>query len=234
MSSVIVIPAREADLVRDGAMLQLSGKPLLWYTIAAALESTRATRVVVYTDGELVARVARDLGAEVPFVRDPALSSPSVGLAAVLQRFVQDIALSGPLPDIIVCLEPSHPIRPSGLIDSVLDALEGSDLDTIFAAYEDHHSFWTIGEAGEFMPLSAHPDAPRGQRAPLFREVAGLVCATRTAILRSGQRIGPRVGVVPVRDWIGLVDTQDPVGLALVERLMEALQARSSSFQVIT
>jgi len=234
MTSVIVIPARESDLIRDGQLLQLAGKPLLSYTIAAALESKRAGRVVVYTDGPAVAELAKSLGAEVPFLRDPALSAPGVGLTAVLQRLLQDLEREGALPDVVVCLEPSHPIRPAGLVDSVLAALEGSDLDTIFAAYEDHHSFWTIGPDGDFTPVSAHPDAPRDQRPPLFREVAGLVCATRTAILQSGQRIGRRVGVVPVRDWIGLIDTQDPVGLALVERLMTALPPGSTSHQVTT
>jgi N-acylneuraminate cytidylyltransferase len=217
---VAVIPARARDLAPDGAPAMLGPRPLLAYTVEAARAASTVRRVLVSTDAPAVADLARSLGAEVPFLRPAELAAPGVPLAAVLRHAVEWLDAAGSPPDIVVLLEPSHPIRPAGLVDAVVEALGDGDLDSVFAAFEDTHAFWYLDDTGALLPVLQAEDATRGRRRPIYRELTGLVCATRASVVRGGEKIGRRVGIVPVRDFGGLADTQDPAGRRLAERLV--------------
>ncbi len=218
---IVIIPVRESDLAPKGEMLQLAGKPLLDYTVEAARAAQTVDRIIVSTDGNSTADLARILGAEVPFIRPAELAASDVPLARVLQHCVRWLdSEENSHADVVVLLEASHPIRPPGLIDKVVETLLSSDLDSVFTAYEDHHAFWRIDEHGELHPVQGSQEVTRAERRPLFRELTGLVCASRVEVIRNGQKLGHRVGLVPIRDSIGLVDVQDEVGLLLAERLL--------------
>ncbi|MDX1707152.1 MAG: acylneuraminate cytidylyltransferase family protein, partial [Desulfobacterales bacterium] len=74
-SIVGLIPARAGSKrVPDKNIRRLGGHPVIAYTIAAALESGIFTDVIVSTDSEEYAKVARHYGAEVPFLRPPELA----------------------------------------------------------------------------------------------------------------------------------------------------------------
>ena len=217
---VAVIPARARDLAPDGVTAMLGARPLLAYTVEAALAARTVGRVLVSTDLPVVADLARSLGAEAPFLRPAELAAPGVSMAAVLRHAVEWLDAAGSAPDIVVLLEPSHPIRPKGLVDAAVVALGDGDLDSVFAAFEDTHAFWYLDDAGSLLPVMQAEDSTRGRRRPLYRELTGLVCATRASVVRGGEKIGRRVGIVPVREFGGLADTQDPAGRRLAERLV--------------
>ena len=214
-----IIPARSRDVMTENGPLILAGQPLLEYTVKAALASTLIRRTVVNTDGEEVAALARKFGADVPFIRDPRLAGETVELESVLVDCLTRIEQDGPPVDVVVLLEASHPVRPAGLIDKVITALLDSDLDSVFTAYEDRHRYWIIDDRQGLRPVLSD-EGTRGTRQPLFRELSGLVCASRADVVRRGAKLGRKVGIVPVRTGIGLVDTQDHAGTALAEFLL--------------
>jgi len=223
LRSLGIIPVREADVIAAGGPIQLAGRPLLAYTIEAAREATRLSRVVVSTDGRAAADLARSLGADVPFMRPAELARPGVGIWQVLQHclnWLQDE--QGDRFDTIVMLEASHPVRPRGLVDSVVDALTSSQFDSVLTAHEERHAFWMQTPEGEIRPVALDHESSRQKRPPLFREVAGLACASRHGVVAAGRGPGRNVGIVPVRSWFGLIDTQDPFGLLVAEKLIEA------------
>lgn len=217
---VAVIPARARDLAPDGAPAMLGSRPLLAYTVDAAKAARSVDRVLVSTDDSSVAELARSLGADVPFLRPAELAVPGVPLAAVLRHAVEWLDAAGTSPEIVVLLEPSHPLRPAGLVDAAVGALGDGDLDSVFAAFEDAHAFWYLDDEGALLPVLQGENATRGKHRPLYRELTGLVCATRASVIRCGEKIGRRVGIVPVREFGGLADTQDPAGRRLAERLV--------------
>jgi CMP-N-acetylneuraminic acid synthetase len=188
--------------------------------VDAAKAARSVDRVLVSTDDSSVAELARSLGADVPFLRPAELAVPGVPLAAVLKHAVEWLDAAGTSPEIVVLLEPSHPIRPAGLVDAAVGALGDGDLESVFAAFEDAHAFWYLDDEGSLLPVMQAEDSTRGRRRPLYRELTGLVCATRAAVVRGGEKIGRRVGIVPVREFGGLADTQDPAGRRLAERLV--------------
>lgn len=226
---VAIVPVRSADLERDGVAIELAGRPLVAYTIEAARASSLIGRVVAYPDGDEQARLCRHFGADVPFLRPPELSRHGVGLDAVLVdclvRLSADRSFAA---KVVVVLEPAHPVRPAGLVDRVVQTLAEGDFDTVFTAYEERHSFWRVDAYGELQPLEQDLGLPRGERAALYKEMSGLVLACRTQALAAGSRFGTRVGLVPVRESYGLVDVQDPGGLALAECLLGMRRAEVS------
>ena len=66
-------------------VLPLAGKPLISWTISAALKSGRLSRIVVSTDDEEIAQVAQESGAEVPFMRPPELAQDDSDHFAVVE-----------------------------------------------------------------------------------------------------------------------------------------------------
>jgi CMP-N-acetylneuraminic acid synthetase len=224
--AVGIIPVREADILEGGTPRMLGGKPLLAYTVQAALDAASIVRVVVSTEGEGAAGLARSLGADVPFLRPAELARPGVSIWQVLRHGVQWLAeQESDRFDTVVLLETSHPVRPVGLVDRVVEALHSSDCDSVLTAQEERHAFWMQTPSGEIQQVGASGDATRDGRLPLFREAAGLACASRTRVVFEGRGPGRNVGLVPVRSWFGLIDTQDPFGLLVAETLLSAMAA---------
>ncbi len=215
-----LIPVRGRDLVRWGGMPPLGERPLMAHTVEAARQARTIGRLVVSTDSEEVRRLARELGAEAPFLRPAELSGAGTPMETALQHALAWLEEhEGYRPEIVVRLEIAHPFRAAGLIDRVVRALLDQDLDTVFTVYEDHHNFWKVNAYGELEPVTEE-SRTRAGRPPLYREVSGLVCAMRAEVVRAGQRLGKRVGVVPLTSLQALVDTQDDLGLDLARRLL--------------
>jgi len=88
---------------------QFCGKPIIAFSIQAALEAGCFDRVMVSTDDGEIARIAMDYGAEVPFLRSPESSSDHATTAQVLIEVVERYAKQGFFPDNICCLYPTAP-----------------------------------------------------------------------------------------------------------------------------
>src|SRR5262245_25269040 len=89
----------------------LLGRPLLAYTAEAALGSRRLTRVVLSTDDPEIARVGRQCGLEVPFLRPPELARDETPTIPVLQHAVRELEASDRRYDAVLVLQPTNPLR---------------------------------------------------------------------------------------------------------------------------
>lgn len=104
----------------------LNGKPLLAYSIESALGVDVFDHVIVSTDSEKIAGIAREYGAETPFVRPPQLARDTSLLGGVETHAVEQMAQRGYHTDIIVSLFPTSPFRHKDLmIELLLKLLEG-------------------------------------------------------------------------------------------------------------
>ncbi|NJB67952.1 CMP-N-acetylneuraminic acid synthetase [Desulfobaculum xiamenense] len=122
MRAVAIIPARGGSkgLPHKNVRL-LGGRPLIAWTIAAALRSRRISRVIVSTDDPDIAAVAREWGAETPFLRPAELSGDTARLGAVTRHALAELARQGEHPDVAATLYPTHPFRPKGLVDRLVE-----------------------------------------------------------------------------------------------------------------
>lgn len=208
---IAVVPIRGSDgEFREGAMPLLGGRPLIEYTLRAAKEARRLDRVIVSTDSPAIADACRSYGVEVPFVRPLALSAPTVSVTEVLRHCVEWLERQERYRvDWVVKLEITHPFRPFGLIDTVIETALTNPVDSAFVAYEELNSYWTIDEHGRPEPVGQAVEVPRSVRRPFYRDVSGLVAITRAANLRAGTLYGNHVALIPVRDLFAIVDTHE-------------------------
>ncbi|WP_447972115.1 cytidylyltransferase domain-containing protein [Nitrospira sp. Kam-Ns4a] len=223
---IALIPVRGDDL-QGQPDFRLAGRPLLAYTVEAARASRLIERVLVTTDSPVIAQLARDCGAEAPFVRPAELSRPEVPLGRALQHALDWLEREeGYCPGVVVLLEITHPIREEGLIDQVLQVLLDQHLDSVFAAVEERDDFWRLDRHEALVRIGEAEDQPRKTKAPLYREMGGIVTASRAAVIREGRRLGKRVGLIPLRSLSARVDTRDEVGLLLARHLALSLVVR--------
>jgi len=225
MSVVAVIPARGGSkaLPRKN-ILPLAGKPLLAHTILAARAAKRVDRTIVSTDDAEIAAIARAWGAEVPFTRPAALATDDATTEVVLQHALAWLEREERASvDAIVLLEATSPLRAPGLVDDVVARLDDPDVDTALTVVPDHGYFWSR-EGGRTIRLDPGYE-PRQTRAPRWRET-GSVYATRAAVVRGGERIGPRVALVEQDEVDALVDVHTAFDLWLAERMLAEARQR--------
>jgi CMP-N,N'-diacetyllegionaminic acid synthase len=130
-SVVALIPARAGSKrVKDKNIRPLGGHPVLAYTIAAALGSGVFDAVVVSTDSEHYAEIARHYGAEVPFPRPPELSGERSPDIEFVEYTLKTLAEQGRPYDCFSILRPTSPFRKPETIRRAWDtflAAEGAD-----------------------------------------------------------------------------------------------------------
>ena len=119
------IPARGGSKGIPRKNIQkLYGKPLIAYTIEAALKIPGLDRVIVSTDDEEIARVARDFGAEVPFLRPPKLATDEAEINAALSYTRHELARrEGYMLQCEITLYPTHPFRSRSMIEELTGRL---------------------------------------------------------------------------------------------------------------
>lgn len=123
----------------------LAGRPLIAWTIEAALRSNGINRVIVTTDDYEIARVAREWGAEVPFMRPSELAqddSPHVPVVEHSARWLEQHNNS--LPDYIMVLQPTSPLRTAEDIDAAIRIAEVNNAAAVASVCETrHHPYLT-------------------------------------------------------------------------------------------
>ena len=116
-----VIPARAGSRGIPGKNIRdLAGKPLIAYSIAAGLTSLLIDRLVVSTDSEEIAALAREYGAGVPFLRPPELSGDDTPMMPVLKHALDRLEEEGSLFSAVACLQPTSPLRSGQHVDDAI------------------------------------------------------------------------------------------------------------------
>lgn len=135
MTTIASICARggSTGLPRKNIKL-LHGKPLIAYTIEQALACPEIERVFVSTDDEEIAEVARNAGAEVPFLRPAELASSTAAKLPVIRHLVEAVEQMGVPVTRIVDLDPTSPLRLVSDISRCIDMLEEAT-DVVITAY---------------------------------------------------------------------------------------------------
>ena len=141
MKTVAIIPARGGSkgIPRKNIRL-IAGKPLIAWSIEAALSSSLLDRVIVSTDDEEIAEIARSFGADVPFLRPAEMARDETPtLDTVLHALEQGIDCEA-----VLLLQPTSPLRSTTDIDSCLSLAELHGYPSVVSVCEpDTHPDWT-------------------------------------------------------------------------------------------
>lgn len=153
-----LIPARGGSKGIPRKNIRLfAGYPLIAWSIAAAKHSSLVTRVIVSTDDEEIAAVARVWGAETPFLRPDALAQDKTTDLPVFEhalKWLEDV--EGYRPEVVVQLRPTSPIRPQTMVDDairiLLDHKDADCVRGVVPAAQNPFKMWRFN--GEGKPLA--------------------------------------------------------------------------------
>lgn len=225
MNVVAIILARGGSVGLPKKNIQpLLGKPLIHYTIKAALDSKRVDRVIVSTDCEEIAKVSRECGAEVPFMRPSELAQNDSSSESALKHAVDWLEESGKPADIIVYLQTTDIFRHKWMIDAVVDDLRyNKKVDTSFIAHPTHKKFWRKMDQQQSYRITDERYMPRQAMGGVlvYREDTGIACATRVSVIKKGKRIGKHVSIVDNEDFNSCIDIHDEENLWLAEQVLK-------------
>ena len=185
-----VIPARGGSkgLPRKN-VLPLAGKPLLAYSIDAALGSRRLDRTLVSTEDPEITEVARQYGADVPFLRPPELAMDDSSPYAVLTHALGWLeGHEGYRPEYVLLLQPTSPLRTSKDIDNCVELAVEKNADGVVSLCEvKHHPHHTkcVGKDGEiasFIPVDGVSNRRQGV-PPVYCPNGALYLGRRELVL---------------------------------------------------
>jgi CMP-N-acetylneuraminic acid synthetase len=230
-----IIPARGGSKgIPRKNIRPLCGKPLIVHTIEAALQSRFLHRVIVSTDDEEFAWVARQAGAQVPFLRPAEYATDTASSISVVHHAMKWLEENqGFRPDAIAILPPTSPLRTVEQIDQTVDLLWSSGLDsavTIIPVQDHPYFIFSRGEKGEMAELISLPQKPlRRQDLPEFFTHSQSVIVSRTDYLKT---CGEKDPIFNFRSMAGhpvdresAMDIDTPDDFALAESLLERLLA---------
>ncbi len=168
-----LIPARGGSKgIPRKNIRSFAGYPLIAWSIAAAKQSSLVTRVIVSTDDEEIASVARQWGAETPFLRPAELAQDKTTDLPVFEhalKWLEDV--EGYRPEVVVQLRPTSPIRPKMMVDNAIRILlEHDDADCVrgvVPAGQNPFKMWLFnGEDRPLNPLMEVDGIPEPYNAP--------------------------------------------------------------------
>lgn len=131
----------------------LAGKPLIAYSIECARRSELICRTVVSTDDEEIAAIARQYGAEVPFLRPKELAEDLTPDLPVFQHALHGLKENeGYTPDLVVYLRPTGPVRNPVTVDAAIRLIqhhpEADSLRSVSRPSQTPYKMWRINAEG--------------------------------------------------------------------------------------
>lgn len=132
MKKVAIITARGGSKrIPRKNIKQFCGKPILAYSVEAALQSEVFDRVMVSTDDEEIAEVAKRYGASVPFYRSERTANDFATTNDVLLEVLEELKTRGEQYELACCIYPTAPFVTAGKLKEAVDRLLESDADTL-------------------------------------------------------------------------------------------------------
>jgi len=226
MIAVAVIPARGGSKrVPQKNIRLLGGKPAIAHTIQAALDSEVFESVVVSTDSQEIADIAREWGASVPFLRTADLADDHTPVSQATADAVRRLVDVGNRPDFVAQLMPNCPMRDAGDVRRSLAAFvaSGAPAQISVSAYGWHNPLWAlvVEEDSRFRPAFGDNLKARSQDLKeLFCPTGAIWWARTDYLLRTETFYGPDT-VAWTIGWDHSVDVDSPEDWRIAQLFME-------------
>lgn len=145
MRNIAIITARSGSKgLKDKNIKELKGKPLLAYSIDAAKKTGLFQEIMVSTDSSEYARIAKECGASVPFLRSEMTSGDSAGSWDVVKEVLNKYMENDEKFDTVCLLQPTSPLRTSQDISKGYELMQEKNANSITGVCEvDHSPIWT-------------------------------------------------------------------------------------------
>lgn len=187
MKNIAIITARSGSKgLKDKNIKLLEGKPLLAYSIEAALQTGLFDCVHVSTDSGHYADIARQYGADVPFLRDAELATDTAGTWDVLRAVVNRYLQLGQQFDTVTLLQPTSPLRDAEDIRAAFDIFKEKAADSVISVCEVEHSPKLCNTLGTDNSMNGFVDLCRvgcRQEMDTYYRLNGAIYIQKTSLL---------------------------------------------------
>jgi len=204
----------------------IAGKPLIVHTIEQALACSFITKTIVSTDGEAIAKVAREAGAEVPFLRPKELATDDASKEAVLKHAVRFLQERGEKYDFVIDLDPTSPLRWVSDIEAAFHQFLESDANNLYsvtpARRNPYFNMIELDERGRSRLCKTPPkDIANRQNAPCVFEMNASIYIYRTEfLLKEPMTLHSDNTIVYIMPTERSVDIDTPLDFKIVELLL--------------
>lgn len=179
MKNIAIIPARSGSKgIKDKNIKDLCGKPLLAYTIEAAILSNCFDEVMVSTDSVRYAEIAKQYGANVPFLRSEATSTDSASSWDMVDEVLDGYERSGKQYNTFCLLQPTSPLRTSDDIKSAYHLFyERASFAVVSVCEAEHSPLWCghLPENGEFVDFINRDSVRQRQASNKYYRLNGAI-----------------------------------------------------------
>ena len=225
-----IVPARGGSKgIPEKNISLLNNKPLIAYTIKAAKESKLISRCILTSDSDKIISIAKKFNLEVPFKRPSEISTDATPALPVIQHAVAWLRdHDNYIPDYIVLLQPTSPLRTARHIDKALKKLVQSNADSIVSVVKVPHNFnpYSIMKLDNGL-LSTFSDYDENrnirQLKPVFygRNGAAIYAFTYDCLMHKNSLYGD--SILPYEmDRRDSIDIDDPFDLEICECILRS------------
>lgn len=218
---IAIIPARGGSKRLPGKNIKLLGyKPLIAWTIEAAIESNIFDRVFVSTDSEKIASISREYGAEVPFLRPAELASDTATTNDVVSHLVNWYEnKSSNKVSTITILQPTSPLRNATHINEAFVEMKAKDAKAIISVCELEHPIQFCNQLGSDKSMAGfikQEDMKRTQDlSPTYRLNGAIYIFDRSYVGRMNYLYSEGTFAYIMDSKLSIdIDTQDDFDLA--------------------
>ena len=196
-----LIPARGGSkgIPRKNIRL-LEGRPLIAYSAQTALAVRALNRVILSTEDPEIARIGRECGLDVPFLRPADLAQDHTPTLPVVRHALESLIELGESYDAVCLLQPTNPFRTIAEIEGCLGLWESRGADTVFTVRPvplEYNPHWVYFESadGDLRLSTGEPEPiPRRQSLPPAYYRDGSVYVIRTSVVLEGDSLyGERI-----------------------------------------
>jgi CMP-N-acetylneuraminic acid synthetase len=206
----------------------LGGKPLILWTVEAALAAARLSRVVVSSDSEEILAIARTAGAETPFVRPAALAADDTPALPVVKHAVEHLRTEGWHADAVVLLQATSPFRTAAHIDEAITLLTERGTDSAVSVCELKHTHaphsamvLNRDRIEPFLAYDEHKNLRQLKPTAFFR-TGGIYAVTTSCLFSKDSLYGD--SITPVfMDQLSAIDIDDEFDFACAELAQKML-----------
>jgi CMP-N,N'-diacetyllegionaminic acid synthase len=215
MRSICFIGARGGSkgVLKKNVRL-LNGKPLISHSIESALASNIFSNVIVSTEDEEIAKIAKQYGAEIPFMRPKKLATDTAGMYEVIIHGINKLRILGYRFDILVNRDCTVPFIRNKDIRGSINLLQKKNCDAVYGVYRQHHNpYFNMMEpdANGFLRYSKSvgKKIKSRQSAPVVYQLNGLFTIHVDKLLRHGKWHMPRILPYEIPPETGfMIDTE--------------------------
>lgn len=222
--NLAVIPARSGSKgLPDKNIRLLNGRPLIAYTIEAALQSAQFDEVMVSTDSEEYMEIARRYGAKVPFLRSKENSSDRAGSWDMVREVIDCYSELGQMFQTFCLLQPTSPLRTASNIIEAYELFTKKDAAAVISLCEAEHSpLWcnTLTQSRSLERFLCESDSRPRQQLETYYRINGAIYIADIKEFYRNPFLYRKGSYAYIMDRASSVDIDDELDLKLAEILL--------------